>query len=67
MKKLALFLFVAFFASCSEDSDDKDFRNSCTCYIYQERGNEKIPTGITDCSYNGKVISQAIGTRYICE
>lgn len=68
MKKLLLIMVFAFFASsCSSDSDDADFGSSCTCYIFQPRTGEQIPTGITDCNYNGRVISQQIGTRYVCE
>jgi hypothetical protein len=62
MRKALLFLTLAFFTSCSEDNS----LDSCTCYIVQRDGSKTL-TGVTDCTKNGRVISEAIGTKYVCE
>ena len=66
MKKLALLLFVAILASCSDDSDDRDFKTSCKCSIVYRDGTS-LPVSLTNCSYNGRVISEVIGNKYVCE
>lgn len=67
MKKAVLFLALSVFAvGCSSDSDDNNFGNSCNCILVYDDG-RTIPTNVTDCSYDGRVLSEVIGPRYVCE